>query len=171
MLLAGCEPKPQDAAATANALPNQQALKNLKAQAGEAGRSAVEEDHAKLAQLTHPALLDMFGGRAAYIKKLESVAADMKGRGYQLKRFSLGEPSQLVKSAGQVYALVPSEVQLSGPDGATGRQRSYLIAVSADGGAHWTFIDGAGIAGDRRKAKSLLPDFPDQLQLPAAQPP
>jgi hypothetical protein len=62
-------------------------------------------------------------------------------------------------------------VELSGPGGATGKQPSYLIAVSPDGGAHWKFIDGAGVGGDRRKLMGLLPHVPEQLKLPAAQPP
>jgi hypothetical protein len=124
-----------------------------------------------MADLTLPALVEKFGGRAGYVQKLESIAAEMKGQGFRLTKFTLRDPSQLVQAAGEVYAVIPSVVELSGPGGAAGRQPSYLIAVSTDGGASWKFLDGGGVGGDRGKLKALLPNFPDQLQLPAAQPP
>ena len=168
LLIVGCASRPEGKKGVAP--DEQQAVKNLKAQAAEVGRSAVEQDHAKMAELTHPFLIEKLGGRAAFVQKLESIAADMKGQGFGLKKFTMGEPSLLVPAAGQVYAVVPSEVELSGPGGAAGKQPSYLIAVSTDGGIQWKFIDGAGVGGDRRKLKSVLPDLPDQLVLPAAQP-
>jgi hypothetical protein len=172
LLVVGCASKPQANATSAVDLPDrQQALNNLKSQAEEVGRAAVNEDHARMSELTHPVLVDKFGGRAAFVKKLESIAAEMKGQGFRLKKFTIGEPSQMFQAVGEMYAIVPLEVALSGPRGATGKQPSYLIAVSPDRGASWKFIDGAGFRGDRSKLKELLPSFPEQLQLPAAQPP
>src|SRR5262249_39540621 len=135
------------------------------------GRAALQEDHPKMAELTLPALVEKFGGRAGYVQKLESIAAEMKGQGFRLTKFTFGDPSSLVQAAGEVYAVVPTVVELSGPGGATGRQPSYLIAVSQDGGASWKFLDGAGVSGDRSRLKAILPNFPEQLHLPAAQPP
>jgi hypothetical protein len=98
LLIVGCASRPQDKEAGANASPDyQQALKNLKEQAEELGRSAVQEDHAKMAELTHRALIEKFGGRAAYAKKLVSIAAEIKGHGFRLKKFTIGEPSPLVQ--------------------------------------------------------------------------
>jgi hypothetical protein len=172
LLVVGCTAKPLGTSESANGpLYEQQALKNLRSQAEEVGRAAVDEDHAKMAELTHPALVEKFGGRAAYVKKLTSIAAEMKGKGFGLKKYTTGQPSKLVQASGDVYAVVPFEVELTGPGGATGRQPSYLIAVSRDGGGKWNFIDGAGVAGDRSKVKGLLPRFPDDLRLPAGQPP
>jgi hypothetical protein len=172
LLVVGCASTPQGKPTGAGNLPDQQqTLKSLKSQAEEVGQAAVQEDHARMAELTHPALVEKFGGRATYAKKLESIAAEMKGQGFRLKQFTIGEPSQPVQAAGDLYAVVPSEVELSGPRGAVGRQPSYLIAVSQDGGATWKFIDGPGVGGDRSKLKGLFPNFPELLQLPAAQPP
>jgi hypothetical protein len=151
VLIAGCAARPQAKGPGASAsFDQQQALKNLKAQAEEVGRAAVQEDHAR---------------------RVESTAAEMKGQGFGLKKFTIGEPSQLVQAGGQVYAIVPSELEMSAPPRTTGRQAAYLIAVSPDAGARWQFIDGSGIGGDPRKLKSLLPNFPEELQLPAEQPP
>jgi hypothetical protein len=148
-----------------------QALQNLKAQAEEAGRAGLTEDHEKMADLTHPTLVEKFGGRAKYVKKLESVAAQMKQEGFQMKKVTIGEPSKLVQTSGVVYAVVPMQLEMAGPRGSTGKKDSYLIASSQDRGAAWTFIDGAGIGSDRGKVKLILPSFPDQLELPPVRPP
>ena len=171
LLVVGCTPKPQaEPAGGGPTLDREQAVKALKAQAREVGKAAVDADHDAMAKLTHPALVDKFGGREAYIKKLDSVASEMKSQGFRLKTFTVGEPSELVRAGGRTYAVVPTEVRLAGPGGAEGRQPSYLVAASSDGGAHWQFVDGSGVGGDRGKLKSLFPEFPDRLQLPAPEP-
>lgn len=168
LLVVGCARGPASGIGLAD---QRQARKNLKAQAEEVGRAAVEEHHARLADLTHPALVEKFGGRELYVKKLESIAAEAKRGGFRLAKVTVGEPSPLVEAAGSLYAVVPTEGELSGPGGDVGRQPSCLIAVSSDGGAGWKFIDGAGIGSHRGRLKKLLPDFPERLDLPAAQPP
>jgi hypothetical protein len=70
-----------------------------------------------------------------------------------------------------VYAVVPTELELSGATDAEVKQPSSLIAVSQDGGAGWKFLNGAGVGGDRSKLKRLLPNFPEQLKLVAAESP
>jgi hypothetical protein len=40
-----------------------------------------------------------------------------------------------------------------------------------DGGRTWRFVDANGIAGDRRKLKLVMPDFPDTIALPEQPPP
>lgn len=174
LLVVGCTPdapKPKGKSVASTAPSDQrQALTALKAQAQEIGQAAIREDHTKMAQLTHPALVEKFGGQAAYVKKLDSTATEMKQQGFRLKAFTVGEPSELVQAGGRLYAVVPQEVQLSGPQGAAGRRASFLVAVSADGGSHWQFVDGSGVRGDRSKLKMLFPEFPDRLQLPADQP-
>ena len=122
------------------------------------------------AELTLPAFVKKFGGGTTYIQKLASIAAEMKGKGFRPKQFSIGKPSHLVEAVGGVYAVVPGELELSGPEGATGKQAAYMVAVSQDEGITWKFIDGAGTGGNRGKLKSLLPNFPDELGLPNPQP-
>jgi hypothetical protein len=165
VLWCGCaaerEPAPPDP---------EQARTNLVAQAGEVGRAALREDHSRMAELTEPALVERFGGRREYVRKLETIAAEMKGRGYRLTKSTVGEPSRLVRSGRDTYAVVPTEVELSGPGGA-GKAPSFLVAVSRDGGATWKFVDGAGVRGDRARLKAQLPNFPEELELPAAKPP
>src|SRR5438045_3659895 len=96
-------------------LDQQQALKNLKSQANQLGRAALEEDHATMAQLTHPVLVEKLGGRARYENKLTSMAREMKDQGFGLKTYSVGEPSELVQASQEVFAVVPCQIELTGP--------------------------------------------------------
>lgn len=100
------------------------------------------------------------------MKRLEALAAEMKGEGFQFTGIKFAEPSDLVEASGEVYVVVPCELEVTQPDGSRHRQPSYLIGVSSDRGQNWKFLDGAGVGGDRDKLKQVLPKFPKSLQLP-----
>lgn len=84
--------------------------------------------------------------------------------------FRFGSPSPMVEKWGEMYAVFPYTLELTLPNGAPGSQPAYLICISSDRGATWTFLDGAGVGADRAKLKRFLPDFPDTLPLPALDP-
>ncbi len=159
----GCSGKPP--------VNREHALKSLTSQAEEVGQAMLAGDHAKMAQLTHAALVDKLGGRDNFIRQLEMITTDMKDRGFQFKAVTFSEPSDLVESSGKLYAVVPFKLELVAPGVTRGSQTSFLIGVSSDGGAGWRFVDGSGVAGDRSKLESILPEFPPELRLPAKQAP
>jgi hypothetical protein len=127
----------------------------------------LQADHQRLADLTHPSLVNVFGGRDKYVKRVSEIAAEMNAKGFGFADVVLNHPSELVEERGRVYAIVPFDLHMTGPRGATGVKPSYLISVSSDGGANWKFLDGEGVADDRPKLRSLLPNFPDRLALPS----
>ena len=151
-------------------IENPKALANLKSQAAEVSRAMLEEDHARMADLTHPLLIKHFGSRDAYIKKLEEIAKDLRGQGLKFQSFEFEAPSVLHESGGVLYAIYPYSLRLTGPKGEPARKPTYLICTSNDSGANWKFLDGEGVKGDRAKLKQLLPGFPDNLSLPEPQP-
>ena len=151
-------------------LQDPEAAANLKAQAAEVGRAMVQEDHGAMAQLSHPALVDHFGGRAGYIKKIEDMAADLRRQGLKFHAFRFGTPSKMIESSGDLYAILPCSLELTVPNGEPASQLGYWICTSRHRGANWKFLDGAGVGGDRRKLTRLLPRFPEDLPLPESQP-
>ena len=151
-------------------MEDQKALANLKSQATEVGRAMLEENHARMADLTHPMLIKLAGGRDTYIKKLEEMANDLRHQGLKFQSFDFGTPSALRESGGVLYAIYPYFLRLTGPNGELARQPAYLICTSSDGGITWKFLDGAGVKDDRSKLKQLLPRFPDDLPFPQQQP-
>ncbi len=161
---------PLGCSAPSRTVEDQKALANLKSQAADAGRAMLEEDHPRMADLTHPVLIKHFGGRDTYIKKLEETANDLRRQGLKFQSFDLGTPSALRESGGVLYAIYPYSLRLTGPNGEPARQPTYLICTSSDGGATWKFLDGAGVKDDRSKLKQVLPRFPDDLPLPQPQP-
>jgi hypothetical protein len=158
--LAGC---------SRGSVPPADALGNLKAQAEEMGRASLRQDHQRMADLTHPALVRQAGGRSKYIQMLDSTAKEIKSQGFGLAGIHFEAPSALVESAGNVYAVIPYKMDMTGPGGAQGTTPGYFIGVSADGGRSWKFVDGAGADGDRGNVKQMLPGFPDELALPPKQ--
>jgi hypothetical protein len=147
------------------------ALANLRDQAAAVGRAMVQEDHQRMVDLTHPALIEQFGGRAASVRKLQDIAAELRQQGLRFEGFQFGTPSQLVDSGGTLYAVFPYTLELTLPDGRAAGQPSYLVCASTDRGSTWRFLDGSGIKGERSRLERLLPGFPAELALPDPQPP
>ena len=147
-----------------------EAVENLKAQAAKVEHAMINEDHQQMADLTHPILVDHFGGRAGYIRELEKTAADLRRQGLRFHAFSFGSISEIFESAGELYAIYAYTLELTGPKAEPASQPSYLVCTSSDGGAGWKFLDGAGVGTDRRKLTRLLPGFPTELALPDLRP-
>jgi hypothetical protein len=156
----GCSAKPLD---------REQAQKSLMAHAEQMREATLQEDHRRLADLTHPSVVKGTGGKEQFTQRLAEIAAEGKSKGFSLTDIAVSEPSDLVTARGALYALVPFTLQMTGPGGAKGVKPSFLIGTSTDGGISWKFIDGEGVAGNWAKIRQLLPDFPDQLILPQKQ--
>jgi hypothetical protein len=155
--LIGCTAKPLDRARASQA---------LMAYAEQVHQATLQRDHQRMAELTHPAVVNGLGGKERFTQRLAEIAAEMSDKGFGITDITLSEPSELVESRSSVYAVVHFDLRMTGPGGATGVKPSYLIGVSTDGGTSWKFIDGDGVAGDRAKLRRVLPDFPDRLELP-----
>jgi hypothetical protein len=159
----GCSPP-------ARLFDGREAVANLRAQATAVEHAMIHEDHQRMADLTHPTLISHCGGRTGYVRMLEKTAADLRGQGLKFHVFRFGTPSQMFESAGEVYAIYPYTLELTGPDGEPAGQPSYLVCTSNDGGATWKFLDGAGVGSDRGKLLRFLPRFPAELTLPEPRP-
>jgi hypothetical protein len=152
-------------------LPAQDAKANLSAQAKAMTEAVLAKDHARLADLSHPALIEKLGGKEKYVQTVERVSGEIEGQGFKIASVACQEPTDPVEAAGDRYAIVPTNTEMTGPGGVKMKLAGYLIAASADGGRNWKFIDGAGVKGDRAKLKQLLPNFPDSLALPKQEAP
>jgi hypothetical protein len=143
-----------------------EAAANLRAQAAHVEHAMIQEDHQQMTDLTHVSLVSHFGGRTGYVRWLEATAADLRRQGLKFRGFRFGSPSRMFESAGDLYAIYPYSLELTGPNGEPASQPSYLVCTSPDGGATWKFLDGAGVGSDRGKLTRFLPGFPAELILP-----
>jgi hypothetical protein len=128
-------------------------------------QATLRGDHERFADLAHPKVIELTGGRANLLRGLRANAADMAVKGFAFVSVATGEPSGPVESGGAIYGTVPYTLHLTGPGGATCATESFLIGESTDGGARWVFLDGNGVRGDRAELLKLLPRFPDALVL------
>lgn len=156
------------AAASAQARLGAGAAEQLKAQADECGRAFVEGDFARLADYTHPRLLEKVGGREQLIAFLRKGVAEMKAQGFEVISYANEPPSQVLNVGRVTYAVVPGKLRARTPGGVMVSE-TYMIGVSADGGKRWKFVSAA--SADPAKLKLLFPTAAGRLKIPAERPP
>src|SRR2546428_8791148 len=158
-------------AQVASADPQRERIRKL---AAENSAALTSGNHARLVELTYPKVVEMIGGRDKMIDTLRRGSEDMKAHGSAILGADVSEPKEIVTAGDKQFAIVPMTVRVQVSDG-TLRSKGFLVAVSEDRGKTWIFIDGAGLVREpgkeREKLAQILPDFPPQLSLPAAEPP
>ena len=170
LLQLACAQRRNAPAADAAGQSGEAARGRIKAQAEELGRAFVGGDFGKVADLTHPSIVELAGGRAHLAEDLEQGVEEMRAEGSRYESVSVGEPSQVVSGGrGQLFAVVPTVIRIATPRGVAASQ-SFFLGVSDDGGGRWTFVEGADIE-DKNDLKTLFPSAPDELELPAQTPP
>lgn len=111
---------------------------------------------------THPTVIEALGGREKMEAILRKGLDQMKAGGVAMEDARVDPPSALQEQGNSLYSVLPLSVTVRLPQGRF-RTHSFLLGVSTDQGAHWTFVDGAPGA---EKIRQLLPDLPKDLPLP-----
>ena len=170
LISAACKSAPQTAArtspstaspATAGTYPN------LSARAKELEDALARKDYGKVIDLTYPKVIDFAGGRDKILAETIKEVQSMEAEGVQIISSTCGTPTQFVKDASGIYAVVPVTSKVKAKDGMFQTEGS-LIGISTDGGQNWTFVDATG--KDQTELKQILPNL-DQLNLPPEKPP
>jgi hypothetical protein len=160
-------------------------------------------NYGRVVDSTYPKLVEMIGGRDKMIETLRHGAEEMKAHGSAIIDTDIREPEKVVTAGDKQFAIVPTRVTvkqpLADPHGGLppfqpiGHAKGFLIAISADSGNTWTFIDftlrsfsdhqlmvgpsGQGYLGckhdlgngrevddiTKKKLSQVLPDFPPKL--------
>ncbi len=132
-----------------------------------AGDATVQGDYQALADLTHPKILELMGGRDKMIELLTGQMAKFKEEGFLMESLTISGPGGIEKQEANLYAVVPTTLKMTIPGG-TLTSNSYLIGVSADDGKTWTYIDGSPGA---ETIRGIFPELPQSLELPEKTPP
>jgi hypothetical protein len=114
-------------------------------------------------------VVERLGGHQALVEIAKSSFADMTRRGVYMDKTTIEPPSEMTKQGTRTFAVLTQEITLRVPNGHL-RQRAFLVAISADDGQTWRFIDGAGLKNPRTIAK-FFPDLPTSISLPKVDPP
>jgi hypothetical protein len=125
----------------------------------------IRGEYDKLADLTHPNVVEENGGRAKMIESMKLVVEELKSTGVAIRGVKVETPREFVKAGRELFTVVRFSMEITGP-GVKLTQSSFVIGVSADTGKTWTFINGdLGEAAVKR----LLPNLPERLTLPGKQ--
>lgn len=144
------------------------AAAQLKAQADECAQAFVKGDFARLADYTHPKLLEKVGGRNQLIAFLQKGVAEMKAQGFETLSYDNDAPTQVLTVGRMIYAVVPGKLRSRTPGGVMVSE-TFMIGISADGGKSWKFV--GGNTADPARLKMLFPAAAGKLRLPAEKPP
>jgi|GEM_PF-5894616 len=142
------------------------AQESLHVQAEECCQAMVQDDHSTLVDRSLPYLVEMMGGRERYIARLKTFASEMKKSGVHAREMTVYQPEEFQQKSGVLYGVVAYKMLLKGPLFLSRTISGQLIGISKDRGKNWSFFDCTALKGDRIKIKSVIPDFPDELQLP-----
>ena len=142
---------------------------NLAIQARELTEAFGRKDYARFADLIHPKVIEMAGGRERMIAEMTKELRQMEAEGVVVLSSTCGEPTQFFRDGSEsLYAVLPTTSKVKAQTGVF-QSESSLIAVSSDGGANWRFIDASG--KDQGELKKLIPGVVDKLNLPPDKPP
>jgi hypothetical protein len=118
-------------------------------------------DFARVAEMSHPAVIEAFGGKAAVAAEIRSA---LQGLNFSDMRFELSGAS-CAKIAGTKACVVPYSSILT-LDGSLYDFESFYIASSSDEGRTWSFADGAGTE-EEGTLETLFPGYKGDLVLPS----
>lgn len=138
----------------------------IKNRAEACGNAMQAGEYDKVAELTHPKVLEALGGKKKAAETMRSVIDDMEIQGISIESYTIGEISEIVSEKDNQFAIVHTVMKMKAPKGRLS-QNSFLIAVSPDKGKSWTFVDGNAIDALKQSGFPL----PSGLKLPAVEEP
>jgi hypothetical protein len=136
---------------------------NLAIQAKQLNEAFGKRDFASFVDLIHPKVVEMAGGRERMVSDMAKEIKQMEAEGVTILSSESGGPTQVVRDAGSIYAVLPTITKTRTQTGVF-QSESNMIAVSNDEGANWKFIDASGQSNG--ELNKLIPGVADKLKLP-----
>jgi hypothetical protein len=138
-------------------------------QAKVVAKAVLDGDFAKVADFTHPKVVEIMGGREKMIAQTKAIMKTLKDMGVEIKSHTVGKPAEPVIDGKTVYVVISTSMSLTA-NGKNLETESYLLGMTTDAGKNWVFVDGAGM--DRTEVRDkVFPKLPDGLKLPEKKPP
>lgn len=127
--------------------------------------ASLREDLDEIADKTFAPLMDLFGGRTAFIDAGKQIFTSAKAMGITYLSSESLEPSELLDAGKYEVSVVPA-IHVFQIKGVTIRDTTFDIAVREKGNPEWRLIGGPGLRKAPQVLKLLLPDFPSSYALP-----
>lgn len=123
-----------------------------------------------VADQTYPGLIALFGGHRRAVAAMKAGMNETRAKGLRVVAFDFGEPSRPISSNGKLISVVPTTTTMAlAKPKARITQKSFMLAISVDNGATWTFIEGSKLTPEF--LAKLIPDLPSNFRLPKTEPP
>jgi hypothetical protein len=112
----------------------------VKKQANDLANAFVKGDYKTLVDHMYPKLVQQMGGKEKMVSMASASMAQVKAQGIVFESATIGEPGKFYKAGTEIHCLVPETIKMKLPNGHV-TAKSNLLAVSADKGKTWTFLD------------------------------
>ena len=146
----------------------QQHQSAIKQAAMEMGNALVKKDGDRFLSYMHPSMIRLAGGKSQLRVLADSAFKVVEQIGGKVSRISFGNPSQVLQYRNTLQAVVSQQMLVTTLLG-NAELSSSLIAISADKGKTWTFIDTNLF--NVSQIKSAMPDISPELVIPKSAPP
>jgi hypothetical protein len=122
----------------------------------------IAKDFNAYVEYVHPKVVAMMGGKMQMIRFLEKSVDDMKNQGVSFLAMDIGVPDQMIILPTGYQCVVPQTLVLKTVDGKL-VSKSNLLAVSADKGVTWYFIDTGGKSLE--EIQKVIPELSSKIVL------
>ena len=119
-----------------------------------------------LADYTYPALIEMMGGRAAFMEASATALSELKNAGLTLESSTFGAISKTYVDGRRRICFLPQQLVFA-LRGQRLKSIGFLIAVhDPQAAAPWTFLDSNGLRNNPALLWEFFPGLPKNVQLP-----
>lgn len=142
--------------------------RSLMQQANKMGDAFMRGDYKTFTHYTYPKIVELMGGADKMAEDLSKTTINTTAKGIILINIRFGEVSKIFKSGNELQCTLPQYSKIKLPNGSA-EATSTLIAISADNGNHWTFVDTSN--KDMSTIRKLLPHLSKEIVIPPMQTP
>jgi len=140
----------------------------VKQQAEMLEQAVINGNYQLVVDHTYPGVIDMMGGKDKMLNATTDAMNGLKTQGISIEKATIGSPGKFYTAGTEIHCLVPETVRLKLASGHATVQ-SYILAISADGGKTWSFLDIN--ANSKALIPKLFPNFNPDLKIPDSAPP
>ena len=79
------------------------------------GKAVLDGDYAKVADFSHPKIVEVMGGKDKMIEQTKAVMDAVKAQGFAIKEYTVGKPADPVVDGKTAYVNDPSALRIDGP--------------------------------------------------------
>ncbi|MCY1518590.1 hypothetical protein D9M68_533110 [compost metagenome] len=143
--------------------------KELIKQADTYAKASVNKDYSTIIKYTYAPFVKMYGGSEKMLSMLKGTMEILASKGILIESVSIGDQEKIYTAGAELHCLIPLKTISKVPNG---KQilSTYLLAISADQGRNWTFLNLTGGAITNDTIQKFIPNFNQKMHIPLIEP-